>query len=383
MKRICIATDERVGLLAAQTLGSETVLTGPFRHLIREEACTLIGRAPMDAPAHRITVNEAFELAPVGSWRGRPHVSHLIRVCLGPGPEPDWTLFATGRGVVGPATMLKWRHSAARQGIRAPVIGLVRDDQTLGITWRTRVPAIPLRAYERVSRWLFAQAMRRADVRIAVSEHVARNNQVEAAVIAPEIDWERLRTPWSEPVGHDLGTPLFIGRLELEKGCDTAIRAAAASTNCQRLEVIGDGSQRSTLEGLAQSLSDDVIVDFKGRVPHDETLGMIRRARMVLVPSRSEGFGLAAFEAAAMNTPVLASRTGGLPEACSWYKGARLLPAGDERGWADAIDSAFHDKRPDSRSETEFDDWLRQTLLTTGWHRIEDVVCAVRDGAWN
>lgn len=64
-------------------------------------------------------------------------------------------------------------------------------------------------------------------------------------------------------------------------------------------------------------------------------------ADVVAVPSTGpEPFGLVALEAAALGVPVLASRTGGLPEIVVDQETGRLLPPGDVAAWGAALDGA-------------------------------------------
>ena len=55
-------------------------------------------------------------------------------------------------------------------------------------------------------------------------------------------------------------------------------------------------------------------VEWAGRQPQERLMEWYRRMDIVLMPSRSEGFGLTAIEAMANGCVVVASRTGGLPE---------------------------------------------------------------------
>src|SRR5699024_11489686 len=58
-----------------------------------------------------------------------------------------------------------------------------------------------------------------------------------------------------------------------------------------------------------------VAATFTGPQSRTEVAATLREARVLLVPSFSETYGLVALEAAASGTPVIASDTGGLREA--------------------------------------------------------------------
>ena len=55
-------------------------------------------------------------------------------------------------------------------------------------------------------------------------------------------------------------------------------------------------------------------LDLVGRVPTDELVRLYRRAAIVAVPSRFEGFGLPAAEAMACETPVIAPAATGMAD---------------------------------------------------------------------
>jgi len=129
-----------------------------------------------------------------------------------------------------------------------------------------------------------------------------------------------------------------VGRLVPIKGHDTLLRAvaaAAASVPGLTLEVAGDGPLRSELEALAAQLGLDDAVTFAGRVAQVEPA--YERAAVVVVPSRGEGFGMVALEAAERGRAVIASSVGGLPEIVEDGVTGLLVPPDDVERLAAAI----------------------------------------------
>jgi glycogen(starch) synthase len=104
----------------------------------------------------------------------------------------------------------------------------------------------------------------------------------------------------------------------VEKGFDLALIALAEIRRhfpTAMLTCIGDGPARKSLEELARSLGIGPAVDFPGWVEPDDVFRWMERSSMVLMPSRwEEPFGLMALQGAQMMRPVVAARTGGLPE---------------------------------------------------------------------
>lgn len=94
-----------------------------------------------------------------------------------------------------------------------------------------------------------------------------------------------------------------------------------------RLVMCGDGPARQQAEQLARDygFSDEVI--FSGQVPN--IADYLSVADILLVPSETESFGLAALEALACEVPVIATRVGGLGEVVLDGETGYLVPVGD------------------------------------------------------
>jgi D-inositol-3-phosphate glycosyltransferase len=139
---------------------------------------------------------------------------------------------------------------------------------------------------------------------------------VEHAFFAPG-DRGGARAALDLPV--DRPVLLFVGRIQPLKGPDVAIRALAALGRPDALLLVVGGA--SGADGDVETArAHDLVADlglgdqvrFVPPQPHHILSTYYRGADVVLVPSRSESFGLVALEAAACGVPVVASAVGGL-----------------------------------------------------------------------
>ena len=128
-----------------------------------------------------------------------------------------------------------------------------------------------------------------------------------------------------------------VGRLVPRKGHAVAIAALGEVVRGRpdaELVIVGEGPERAALERLAAASGLGRHVSFAGTVwPTREVL---RGADLFLFPSLDEPQGLALLEAAATGVPIVASRTGGIPEMVD-ESSAVLVPPGDAAALGSAI----------------------------------------------
>ncbi len=148
---------------------------------------------------------------------------------------------------------------------------------------------------------------------------------------------------------------LFAGRFQLLKSPDLAVRAVARLCEVAPgldpvLLMLGGPSGRAGLraEDLEKLAADLGIADrvlLRDPVPHDDLPGFYRAADAVLVPSRTESFGLVALEASACGTPVVATDVGGLRTAVRDGVTGSLVAGRDPEDFARALAHILTDQR--------------------------------------
>lgn len=108
------------------------------------------------------------------------------------------------------------------------------------------------------------------------------------------------------------------------------------------LLVVGDGPLRADLAGRAESLGIPDRVRFLGA--RSDIPGILALSEVAVLPSLWEPFGLAALEAMAVETPVVVTRTGGLPEFVTQGENGCLVPPADAAALAHSIGELLRDR---------------------------------------
>jgi glycosyltransferase involved in cell wall biosynthesis len=146
---------------------------------------------------------------------------------------------------------------------------------------------------------------------------------------------EAVRRAYGLPAGY----VLFVGTLEPRKDLPTLLRAFASLGPAAKdicLAIAGrPGWLHEPVYELARTLRLGDRVRFLGGVPAGDLPALYSGARLFVLPSLYEGFGMPVLEAMACGAPVVCADSSSLPEIAG---GAALLfPPGDEAALAQAI----------------------------------------------
>jgi glycosyltransferase involved in cell wall biosynthesis len=235
-----------------------------------------------------------------------------------------------------------------------------------------RYPEAYSRFYVGYQRLLLPALARRARLVITVSEFSRRelaetlDVPAERTVVIPEGVDERF--------GPQADAALAVARYRLERPYVLAVGTISARKNLALLEpavralaergvdLVVAGSDRGYLR------SPPVSLRRLGYVPDEYLPGLYVGARALAMPSLYEGFGLPCLEAMACGTPVVAARSGALPETVG--DAGLLVDGGDRDAFAEALVEAACDDQvrahlgdAGSRRAHEFS-WNRTAALT-------------------
>ncbi len=149
---------------------------------------------------------------------------------------------------------------------------------------------------------------------------------VDTEFFQPEFASLEMRSRLSQ--GHpDSPLLLYVGRLGAEKEIDQIKPVLAAIPNA-RLALVGDGPHRQALiEHFA-----DTPTNFVGYLRGRELASAYASADAFIFPSRTETLGLVLLEAMAAGCPVVAARSGGIPDIVTDGVNGYLFDPNDPKG---------------------------------------------------
>ena len=202
-----------------------------------------------------------------------------------------------------------------------------------------------------LSSWLEKTGLEACDMIIAVSNFMKNDivkvygidrdkieviyNGIDEALWRPVIDENILRK-------YGIKRPyiLFVGRLSVQKGIFTLLEAFKhLSTKATLVLVTGKPDSKEVLERFREAAENlKNVVWINKMLKSEELIPLYTMASVFVCPSIYEPFGIVNLEAMATETPVVASRTGGIPEIVVDGENGILVKPGDARELKDAIE---------------------------------------------
>jgi len=163
-----------------------------------------------------------------------------------------------------------------------------------------------------------------------------------------------------DPRDYDL---VFVGRFVELKQIDHIIDAVGILARrgcCRKAALVGDGPLLDTMIARARQAGLDAVIDFTGAVANADALALMRRAKVYVHASKSEGFPVVMVEALACGTPVVAYGILGVIDVVEDGCTGLLVPAGDVEALAAACRKLMEDEP------------LRRSFAARGRRHVEE-----------
>jgi glycosyltransferase involved in cell wall biosynthesis len=157
----------------------------------------------------------------------------------------------------------------------------------------------------------------------------------QAAALPHDYDAAAVRRHYQGLVRAENHAPryIYIGRLSSEKGLFDLIDAFANLTremSAARLDIVGSGVLEQELKGRARQIGLESAIDFLGSQSAEEIGQLLMRSSALVLPSRSEPWGLVVNEALSFGCPVVVSEVCGcVPELVIEGSTGYSFPSGD------------------------------------------------------
>ncbi|CAN5335861.1 glycosyltransferase family 4 protein [soil metagenome] len=179
--------------------------------------------------------------------------------------------------------------------------------------WAFDIPAKPTTRH--IIQWIERALAYRADRIVAISQH-EYDRAIEIGIPASKLVLIYNGVSRSPPIAvraqwddHRLKI-LFVGRFDRQKGLDLLLEAIEPLGETVTLRAIGEPVVTANYNPMVAL----PFVEYYGWRTRGDVAAQMMAADVLIMPSRWEGFGLAAIEAMRMSLPVAASSVGGLRE---------------------------------------------------------------------
>jgi len=154
---------------------------------------------------------------------------------------------------------------------------------------------------------------------------------------------------------------LFVGRLVQQKGINFLLEAVSILQKKYkkiiRVAIVGDGPIKKELIKMCEELKIKDSVEFLGFQRDVDQI--MRSSRVLVLPSRWEGFGMVLLEAMKNKLPIIATKVGGIPEIITNEHEGILVPAENPKILANSINCVLENSE------------LRNQLIQNAYKKVQ------------
>lgn len=170
-----------------------------------------------------------------------------------------------------------------------------------------------------------------------------------------------------------------VAVLRRDKGIDTLLRAAREVLERRGdcvLVIVGDGPMSDEWKRMADDLGIGRSVRWTGF--RRDVASILAEADLFVLPTLRDAFPTVLLEAFAAGVPVIASQVGGVPEIVDDERTGKLVPPGDVKALADAINRALGDASWRDRTAEAARTKVERDFSVDAWFtRLESLYSAV------
>jgi glycosyltransferase involved in cell wall biosynthesis len=182
-----------------------------------------------------------------------------------------------------------------------------------------------------------------SDIENKVRKTRKKNLQIAMISNAVSIDTDMIKDPGPDGLRARFGFPedsvvcCAVGRLVEAKGYDHLVNSLHSLDDRIVCLILGEGHLRLELTEQIQQLGMQDRIRLVGFCDPEDVLSIVYSSDMFVMPSISEGTPIAILEAAALGKPIVATKTGGIPEIFANNETAVLVEPGNEKQLAEAV----------------------------------------------
>ena len=212
-----------------------------------------------------------------------------------------------------------------------------RKVMTIHGVWSKAIEFLHGKTAGSIARRIESRFLKKVDALTVVSREAERTYKEYHPIYIPNgMDVDDFGTKAKNSVDLAENSVLYIGRLSREKGIEVLLEAwrkVHSSLASAKLYILGSGElQRKVIDYKKFG------VEFVGEVSHDDVPNWLCNASLFVLPSvRETGMPMAVLEAMAMKVPVVATRSGGVPDVIINGKTGILIEPSSEDKLSEAI----------------------------------------------